>query len=81
MSGAFDAFTPDESGSPAEDPPPREYERGFRDAEPAHRQKAFRAGHVDFSDICLEDLQVVAGAVDRWRSLRPPFVGAHSISR
>ncbi|WP_156910666.1 hypothetical protein [Nocardia mangyaensis] len=40
-----------------------------------------RAGHVDLADLCGADLHVVASAVDRWRSLRPPFAVVQHSSR
>lgn len=70
MSDAFDAFTPDDAGNPIGERSTREGGRPRIDNSiPGGRS---RVGHVDLSDICVEDLQVVAGAVDRWRSLRPP---------
>ncbi|MEV6063879.1 hypothetical protein [Nocardia asteroides] len=80
MSGAFDAFIPDDSGKPTGEST-REGDRAYRTSDAPVPVRSNRAGHVDMADICLEDLQVVAGAVDRWRSLRAPFVVKHHAAR
>lgn len=81
MSGAFDSFTPDDSGRPAEERSTREGDRPFGGVDDRMAPGHSHAGHVDLADLCIADLHVVASAVDRWRSLRPPFAVVQHSSR